>query len=90
MTNEEMKTQIEGTAKAARRAGCKITLLLNWGRETEDFDRADEIIVSHGDVEGEYHFRYSEAEELKREALQAAEKFDVEPEDYILWVSQGW
>lgn len=90
MTNQEMKTQIERTAKAARRGGAKVELLLSHGVETRDFSRADEIIVSHGDGEGEYHFRYSEAEDLRREAVQASEQFDVEPEDYILWVSQGW
>lgn len=90
MTNEEMKAQIESTAKAARRAGAKVEILLSHGVEANFFEDADEIIVSHGDADGEYHFRYSEAMELRREAMEAAEKFNVEPEDYILWVSQGW
>lgn len=90
MTNEEMKAQIEGTAKAARRAGGKVEILDNVMRPVYTFEAADEILVTPVKDSGEYHFRYSEAEDLKREALQAAEKFDVEPEDYILWVSQGW
>lgn len=90
MTNQEMKEQIEKTAQAARRAGDCIELLASDGTATNFFETADEIILSRGGETGEYHFRYSEAETLKAEALEAADKFNVEPEDYILWVSQGW
>lgn len=90
MTNEEMKAQIEGTAKAARREGGRIELLSGSGMEIYTFEAASEIIVTPDRDTDYYHFRYSEAEDLKRDALQAAEKFDVEPEDYILWASQGW
>jgi hypothetical protein len=90
MTNEEMKAQIESTAKAARRAGGKVEIFRCNGQDAYTFEGADSIIVIPIKESGEYCFHYSAADEMRKEALGAAEKFDVEPEDYLLWVSQGW
>lgn len=90
MTNEEMKAQIDSTAKAARHAGGKVEWWLSSGRENMFFEECDEFAVYPTRNDGKYVFRYSESDALKKEALEAAEKFNVEPEDYLLWVSQGW
>lgn len=87
MTNDEMKAYIEACAKSVRlehkRYSPKDSKLIdiNYGMPYIG------INLPNGK---EYFFQESAASEIMDEAKNAAEKFDVNIEDALIWMAQSW
>jgi hypothetical protein len=85
MNHQQLLSQIEMTAKAAKAAGQYVEI---------DVDL--ELVVVHRGEDDEFVFRHSEANELLDGFEQFAESLGSELElnvidkDYILWQAQGW
>lgn len=79
MTNQEMKQQIEQSARFEVKAGA--TVEINNGLPYVA------LTMSNGD---EYFFQGEEASELLDEHEASAAKFDCSVEDSILHSAQGW
>lgn len=85
MNHQQLLSQIEMTAKAAKAAGQYVEIDVNL-----------ELVVVHRGEDDEFVFRHSEANNLLNEFEQFAESLGPELEleandkDYILWQAQGW
>ncbi len=85
MNHQQLLSQIEMTAKAAKAAGQYVEIDVNL-----------ELVVVHRGEDDEFVFRHSEANNLLDEFEKFAESLGPELEleandkDYILWQAQGW
>lgn len=78
MTNKQMLPDIKKTANAARKSGQ--TIEINYALPYVDINAIQDI----------YFFQGEEASNLIEEAVNAGNQFNCSPEDYILYISQGW
>lgn len=78
MTNKQMLADIKKTANSARKAGKNIEI--NFRLPYVSINRTYNV----------YFFQGDEASNLIEDAVNAGNKFNCSPEDYILYISQGW